>query len=73
MADEQPVIDEGSRQPEAGSAVNQVGSCAWSVHEELYPPGLKPAERIAYYAQRFPVVEVNSSYYHILPPRTYEN
>ena len=52
-------------------AIVRVGTCAWSDHEEFYPPGLKPSDRITYYAQRFPVVEVNSSYYHILPPRNY--
>ena len=49
----------------------RVGTCAWSDHEDFYPPGLKPTDRITYYAQRYPVVEVNSSFYHVLPPRNY--
>lgn len=50
----------------------RVGTCAWSDHEEFYPSGIKPTDRLSFYAQRFPVVEVNSSYYHILPARNYE-
>jgi uncharacterized protein YecE (DUF72 family) len=49
----------------------RVGTAAWSDHEEFYPKGTKPADRISYYARHFPVVEVNSSYYHIMPARNY--
>jgi uncharacterized protein YecE (DUF72 family) len=49
----------------------RVGTAAWSDHEEFYPKGIKPADRISYYARHFPVVEVNSSYYHIMPARNY--
>ncbi len=49
----------------------RVGRCAWADHEDFYPPGVKTTDRITYYARRFPVVEVNSSFYHLLPPRTY--
>ena len=49
----------------------RVGTCAWADHEEFYPPGVRPVDRLAYYAERFPVVEVNSSFYHILPSRNY--
>lgn len=48
-----------------------VGTAAWSDHEDFYPRGLKPGDRITYYARHFPVVEVNSSYYHIMPQRNY--
>lgn len=34
----------------------------------FYPPKLKPAERLAYYAERLPTVEINSSFY-ALPRR----
>ncbi|MDQ3548012.1 MAG: DUF72 domain-containing protein [Chloroflexota bacterium] len=49
----------------------RVGTAAWSDHEEFYPKGTKPGDRIAYYARHFPVVEVNSSYYQIMPARNY--
>jgi uncharacterized protein YecE (DUF72 family) len=49
----------------------RVGTAAWSDHEEFYPKGTKPSDRITYYARHFPVVEVNSSYYHIMPARNY--
>lgn len=48
-----------------------IGTCAWSDHEAFYPPGTKATDRISYYARRFPVVEVNSSFHNPLPPSTY--
>ena len=55
----------------AGGGLIRVGTCAWSDHEDFYPPGVRAADRIAYYAQRFPVVEVNASFHHVLPARNY--
>src|SRR4051812_20808007 len=49
----------------------RVGTAAWADHEDFYPRGTKPGDRISYYAKHFPVVEVNSSYYHIMPARNY--
>lgn len=48
-----------------------VGTAAWSDHEHFYPPGVRGTDRITYYARHFPVVEVNASYYHLLPARNY--
>ncbi|MEU6486597.1 DUF72 domain-containing protein [Streptomyces sp. NPDC046887] len=50
---------------EAGIAV---GTCSWTdpalVRSGWYPPGRRDAEgRLRHYAERFPVVEVDSSYY----------
>lgn len=49
----------------------RIGTCSWSDHEAFYPLGTKPTDRIGYYARRFPVVEVNSSFHNPLPPSTY--
>lgn len=49
----------------------RVGTAAWADHLDFYPKGLKPGDRIAYYSRFFPVVEVNASYYHIMPARNY--
>lgn len=49
----------------------RVGTAAWSDHQDFYPPGVKPADRISYYARLFSVVEVNASYYHLMPTRNY--
>lgn len=49
-----------------------VGTCSWSDHTNFYPKGLPANQRIVYYAQRFPIVEINSSYYHMMPRRNYE-
>ncbi len=38
----------------------------------FYPPGTPRGGMLLYYAQRFPIVEVNSTYYRIPPPRTLE-
>lgn len=45
-----------------------VGTCNWSDHQEFYPAGLPPTGRLAYYAQYFPLVEVDSTYYGIPTP-----
>lgn len=48
------------------------GTCAWADHKDFYPDSLKPKERLAYYAQFFPLVEVDSSYYAIPSPKYVE-
>jgi uncharacterized protein YecE (DUF72 family) len=42
-----------------------VGTSSWSDHEPFYPPGTEPSERLGIYADYFPVVEVNTTYYRI--------
>jgi uncharacterized protein YecE (DUF72 family) len=44
--------------------VVRVGTCAWSDHTGFYPSGLRPADRLPYYARFFPLVEVDSTFYH---------
>lgn len=49
-----------------------IGTSGWSYkHWEgvFYPTELPPAAQLAFYAQHFPTVEINYSYYQ-LPPRT---
>ncbi len=48
-----------------------VGACSWSDHKGFYPDGLPSNQQIAYYAQRFPVVEINSTYYRLMPTRNF--
>lgn len=45
----------------------RVGTCNWSDHTDFYPSGLKANERLAYYARHFSLVEVDSTFYHLLP------
>jgi uncharacterized protein YecE (DUF72 family) len=50
------------------SASIRVGTCSWadeSLSKHWYPPGVKPGERLAYYADRFDTVEVDSTYYRL--------
>lgn len=49
-----------------------IGTSSWNDHHPFYPPGTKPNERLAYYASRFPIVEVNTSYYAIPARKTVE-
>ena len=54
----------------------RIGTAAWADRELIdsglyFPPDCKsPEERLRYYAQEFPLVEVDSSYYAIPAPRT---
>jgi uncharacterized protein YecE (DUF72 family) len=46
----------------------RIGTCSWaddSLTKHWYPPGLPPKERLAYYAERFSTVEVDSTYYRV--------
>jgi uncharacterized protein YecE (DUF72 family) len=56
----------------AVAAPIRIGTCSWadeSLTRYFYPPGIKGAEeRLRYYAERFDVVEANSTYYR-LPDR----
>lgn len=44
----------------------RVGTCGWSYKEwvgVLYPKGLPAAQWLSFYAERYPVIEVDSTYY----------
>ena len=51
------------------AAAIRIGTCSWadeSLSKLFYPPGVKGAEeRLRYYAERFDVVEANSTYYRL--------
>lgn len=49
----------------------RVGTANWSDHTGFYPRGTKPGERLAYYASRLGVVEVNASFYRRIDPSIY--
>jgi uncharacterized protein YecE (DUF72 family) len=48
-----------------------VGTCNWSDHLGFYPAGVKPADRLAYYARFFPIVEVDSTFYALQSERNF--
>ena len=53
----------------------RVGTCGWSYKEwagVFYPKGLRPGEYLAYVAQHYPVVEVDSTFYHSPGRKTVE-
>jgi len=46
----------------------RVGTCSWAddaLSKHFYPPGTPAGERLAYYAQEFDTVEVDSTYYRL--------
>ena len=53
----------------------RVGTSGYSFPDwvgNFYPKGMKSGEFLSYYAERFPVVEINATYYRIPPPKTLE-
>lgn len=48
-----------------------VGTCSWADHANFYPPDLPDNRKIQYYAQRFPIVEINSTFYRLMPARNF--
>jgi uncharacterized protein YecE (DUF72 family) len=45
-----------------------IGTSGWSYEHwagDFYPPGLPARERLAYYASRFPTVEINATFYRL--------
>ncbi|MBC7237733.1 MAG: DUF72 domain-containing protein, partial [Chloroflexi bacterium] len=48
-----------------------IGTCSWADHANFYPEGLPANEQITYYALHFPVVEINSTYYRMMPARNF--
>ncbi len=56
---------------DAGTGRVWVGTANWSDHTRFYPRGTKASERLAYYATRLQVVEVNASFYRRIDPGVY--
>lgn len=53
-----------------------VGTSGWHYGDwrgRFYPPDLPPARWLGYYAQHFATVEVNATFYHLLPEKTFQN
>jgi uncharacterized protein YecE (DUF72 family) len=48
-----------------------VGTSSWSDHTDFYPEGLPKNQQIRFYAQVFPIVEINSTYYRMMPERNF--
>ena len=50
------------------AAAIRIGTCSWAddaLSKHWYPPGTPPRDRLAYYAERFSTVEVDSTYYRV--------
>src|SRR5688500_7618520 len=51
----------------------RIGISSWGGLPGFYPSSVKSAEKLAWFARFFTVVEVNVSFYRIVPPHTYVN
>ncbi|MDQ3226640.1 MAG: DUF72 domain-containing protein [Chloroflexota bacterium] len=51
----------------------RIGISSWGTLPGFYPSGVKSTEKLAWFARFFSVVEVNVSFYRLVPPHTYEN
>jgi uncharacterized protein YecE (DUF72 family) len=49
----------------------RVGTSSWSDFASFYPPGLPGPQQIGFYAQRFAVVELNATFYRLMPARNF--
>jgi uncharacterized protein YecE (DUF72 family) len=49
----------------------RVGTCSWSDHTGFYPEGLASNQQITFYATTFKVVEINSTFYRLMPERNF--
>ncbi|MFN8592715.1 MAG: DUF72 domain-containing protein [Thermomicrobiales bacterium] len=49
----------------------RIGISSWGDLPGFYPPGIRGADRLAWYARYFSLVEVNASYYAVLPTQNY--
>jgi uncharacterized protein YecE (DUF72 family) len=49
-----------------------VGTCSWSDHTNFYPKELPANQQITYYAQHFPVVEIDATFYRMIARRSFE-
>lgn len=49
-----------------------IGVTGWGDHDSLYPPMIKPKDKLAEYSAHFPTVEVDASFYAIQPVRNAE-
>lgn len=55
----------------AGRTGIHIGISSWGSLPGFYPARIKASEKLSWYARFFSVVEVNVSYYRLVPPRTY--
>ncbi|MGG2481228.1 DUF72 domain-containing protein [Brevibacillus borstelensis] len=49
-----------------------VGVCGWGDHYDLYTQGVRNQDKLSVYAGHFPIVELDSSFYAILPQTHYQ-
>jgi len=46
----------------------QIGLAGWGDHDDIYPSGTKSGDKLKIYSSRFPIVELDSSFYAIPSP-----
>ena len=48
-----------------------IGTCSWSQHAPFYPAELPKIQQISFYAQHFPLVEIDSTFYALVSERNF--
>ncbi|MBC5815716.1 MAG: DUF72 domain-containing protein [Candidatus Eremiobacteraeota bacterium] len=54
----------------------RIGTCGYSYADwkgKFYPAKIKPIDMLTYYAQHFNIVEIDATYYRVLPKSTFES
>jgi uncharacterized protein YecE (DUF72 family) len=49
-----------------------IGTCNWADFKDWYPAGIRPGQRLRYYASQFSIVEIDSTFYALMPRRNFE-
>jgi uncharacterized protein YecE (DUF72 family) len=50
----------------------EIGVTGWGDHDSLYPPDIRPTDKLKTYSSFFPTVEVDSSFYAVQPIKNYQ-
>jgi uncharacterized protein YecE (DUF72 family) len=56
----------------ASPGLVHIGISSWGSLPGFYPSGIKAADKLRWFARFFSVVEVNVSFYRLVPPHTYD-
>src|SRR5690349_1148238 len=50
----------------------KIGVTGWGDHDSLYPDRIHSSKKLRQYCMHFPIVEIDSSYYSIMPHSNYQ-
>lgn len=68
-------VQDNAALPEATPALIHIGTSGWNYPDwrgKFYPQGLAQAKELSYMAEQFDTLEINSSFYRLMLPKTFE-